>query len=138
MRCYSELIRLNTIEERFDYLNLNGVVGDRTFGGYRDLNQILYQTDPRWKKVRREVILRDNGNELGVKGYKIKGSIYVHHMNPITVEDVLNLNPIVFDPEYLISMSKLFHNGIHYGDSSVIPKPYIERKPYDTCPWKLI
>lgn len=137
MRTYSELIALNTIEDRFEYLNLHGKVGDRTFGGYRDLNQYLYQTDPRWKKARRDTILRDGGNELGLKGYPIKGPIYVHHMNPISIEDLMNLSPIVFDIEYLVCMSKKLHDGIHYGDSSVLPRPIVERYMNDTSPWKL-
>ena len=136
-KSYSELIKLSTLEERFEYLKCTSKIGERTFGGYRDLNQILYKKDPRWAEARRKVILRDNGNELGVDGFPISGPIYVHHINPITVSDVLEMRPKIFDPENLISTSGQVHRGLHYGDSRVIPRIPVPRTMYDTCPWKL-
>ena len=139
IRCYSDLAKLKTIEERFDYLKTNSRIGEETFGFDRWLNQELYRT-PKWRSARREVILRDSGNDgcydLGVKGYVIGGMIIVHHMNPITEEDVIRGNPMIFDPEYLISCSDLTHKAVHYGDSAILPKPYIPRRPNDTIPWR--
>ena len=132
---YTELSKLKTFEERFNYLKLNGKVGEETFGYDRYLNQILYKSDP-WKEARRKAILRDNGCDLGISDREIPGKIIVHHMNPITIEDIINQNPDVFNPEYLISTIKNTHDAIHYGDGSLLVKDYVERRPNDTCPWK--
>lgn len=137
MRTYTELQKLKTFEERFEYLKLNGVVGDRTFGGNRWMNQIFYQQIPEWKEARRKVIVRDLGCELGLADYPIQGRIIVHHMNPISKEDISERSEIVLDPEYLICVSQLTHDAIHYGDADLLPKKYEERKPGDTCPWKI-
>lgn len=136
IRTYSELKRLRTFKERFEYLKLSGSVGVETFGFDRILNQMLYQKDPRWKAVRDEVIIRDNGCDLGVEGREIYGKIIVHHMNPITEEDILNNEDYIFDPEYLVCVTHLTHNAIHYSDESILPQDPIERRPNDTCPWK--
>ena len=134
-RNYTELSKLQTFEERFNYLKLDGIVGKETFGYDRYLNQILYQC-PEWKSVRNKVIIRDNGCDLGIIGHEIQNRIIIHHMNPITVEDIKSRNPIVFDPEYLISTVHRTHNAIHYGDEKKKKKNPVERKPNDTCPWK--
>ena len=135
-RCYSELITLPTYMERFDYLKLDGRVGVDTFGFDRHINQYLYQKNPRWKKVRDEVIIRDNGCDLGIEGYEIFGKILVHHMNPITLEDVLNDRDWIYDPEFLICTAHVTHNAIHYGDRNLLYRAPVERLPNDTCPWK--
>lgn len=136
IRTYSELIALPTFEERFEYLKLSGRVGDETFGRDRYLNQLLYQRSDEWKASRREVILRDNGCDLGCEGYEIYGQIIVHHMNPITIDDVMNLDPKVFDPEFLISTMHRTHNAIHYGNADLLITAPIERRKNDTCPWR--
>lgn len=134
IRTYSDLILLPTIEERFEYLKLSGIVGNETFGFDRYLNQILYKS-LEWRKTRRDVIIRDNGCDLGVEEYPIGGIIIVHHMNPITVEDIINNNSIIFDKDMLISTSDRTHKAIHYSDNSLLPKQFVERRPNDTCPW---
>ncbi len=136
IRTYSELITLPTFIERFRYLKLNGSVGMDTFGHDRYLNQILYHSEE-WRRFRREVILRDNGCDLGCDGYEIHGKILIHHINPITVEDIIRRNPCIFDFENVISNSHNTHNAIHYGDESLLVTEPIERTPYDTCPWRL-
>lgn len=135
MKTYSELIQLRTFEERFRYLKLDGKVSEITFGGHRPLNQGFYASKE-WKSIRNEIILRDNGCELGDPYYPIAGRIYTHHINPITIEDILEMRDCVFDPENLISCSFDIHNAIHYGDPNLIPKQYVERKPGDTCLWR--
>lgn len=136
IRTYSELIRLPTFLERFRYLQLSGQVGVETFGYDRYLNQILYRTGE-WKRFRREIIIRDNGCDLACEGYNIVGQkILVHHLNPISVEDVLRRDPKVFDPENVICTILNTHNAIHYGDESLLVTEPIERKPNDTCPWR--
>lgn len=136
IRTYSELIRLPTFLERFRYLQLGGQVGVETFGYDRYLNQILYRT-AEWKRFRNEIIVRDNGCDLGCEGYDIVGQkILVHHINPISVEDVLRRDPKVFDPENVISTTLNTHNAIHYSDESLLVTEPIERKPNDTCPWR--
>lgn len=132
---YSELIQISEFQERFEYARLDGLVGQQTFGGHRYLNQILYSSD-QWKKVRRKVIIRDDGYDLAHPDYQIGGNIYVHHLNPITIDDILEGNPSVFDLENLISVGFQTHNAIHYGDGSLLPKEPVTRKPYDTCPWR--
>lgn len=132
---YSELITIPTYEERFQYLQLKGAVGKDTFGYDRYLNQILYNS-PEWKRLRNQIIIRDNGCDLGCEGYEIYGRVLIHHMNPITVEDVVSRNPIVFDPENLICVSHNTHNAIHYGDESLLILAPVERTKNDTCPWR--
>lgn len=136
MRTYSELITLQTFKERFDYLKLDGAVADVTFGFDRYLNQILYKS-PEWRKVRDEVIIRDNGFDLGIEGSEIIGHVIVHHMNPISIEDIVQRNPQIFNPEFLISVSHNTHNAIHYGDYDLIPQnELVIRTPNDTSPWR--
>lgn len=135
IRTYSELITLSTFEERYLYLQLNGTIGEETFGFDRYLNQILYASNE-WKHCRRDIIIRDNGCDLGCEGFDIHGRILIHHLNPITIVDVLNRNPKVFDPENLICTSHNTHNAIHYGDESLLIKEPIVRSKNDTCPWR--
>jgi len=137
IRTYSELMELSTFEERYEYLKLGDKVGEETFGSDRYLNQILYHSD-RWKKLRAYVITRDHGCDLGMLDREIPEGvmIFVHHMNPITVEDVLNESEFVFDPEYLITTIKITHDAIHYGDSELLYQDPIERSKNDTCPWR--
>lgn len=135
IRTYSEMCSLNTFKERFYYLKLDGIVGEDTFGSKRYLNQILYKTKE-WLMLRDKIIVRDNGCDLGVVGREIFDRIVVHHINPITIEDVLNRNPKVFDPNNLITCSDMTHKAIHYGDEQLLISEPIERSKYDTCPWK--
>lgn len=135
IKTYSELITLQTFEDRFNYLQLRGKVGKSTFGYNRYLNQILYNS-PEWRRFRNEIIIRDNGCDLACDGYEIYGRALIHHINPITVEDIVNHNPMVFDPENVITTVHSTHNAIHYGDESLLPKSPIERKQNDTCPWR--
>ena len=135
IRRYSELAQLKTFKERYDYLKLSGAVGVDTFGFDRYLNQIFYKS-PEWKKVRDLVIIRDNGCDLGVEGFDIHGKIYIHHMNPITKEDVLERNDILLNPDYLITTTMQTHNAIHYGDENQLLLMPKERTAHDTCPWK--
>lgn len=136
IRTYSELIKLPTFEERFQYLKLDGTVGASTFGFDRYLNQVFYRS-PEWKKIRNEIILRDNGCDLAMEGYEIRGrSIIIHHMNPITVEEIKHRDSTIFDPEFLITTVLTTHNAIHYGDESLLPKKPVMRTPNDTCPWR--
>ena len=132
---YSELIKLPTFEERFEYLKLDGRVGKETFGWDRIFNQSFYHS-PEWKALRRDVIIRDNGCDLGIEDREIFDKIIVHHINPLTKEQLLNLDPCIFDMENLISCSHNTHNAIHYGDKSLLPQDPIERRPFDTCPWR--
>ena len=135
IRTYSELIKLETFEERFRYLELSGTVGAETFGFDRYLNQTFYTSDE-WKSLRNNIIVRDNGCDLGIPGYDIHTVILIHHMNPISVKDVLSHSDFLVNPEYLITTRLSTHNGIHYGDDSVLQNySVIERKPGDTCPW---
>ena len=135
MKSYNELITIPTFEERFRYLKVYGVIGNQTFGHDRYLNQKLY-TLSEWKRVRDKVILRDNGCDLGCEGFEIYGKIIIHHINPITIEDILNRSDILFDPENLITTTHNTHNAIHYSDESILLKGPIVRKANDTCPWK--
>ena len=135
IKTYSELITLPTFEERFAYLQLNGVVGQDTFGFDRYINQIFYQSD-RWRSIRDQVIIRDNGCDLGVEGYDIYGTILIHHINPITLEDIKRESEFLLDPEYLITTTHNTHNAIHYGDTSLLPETPIKRSRNDTCPWR--
>ena len=137
VRTYSELITLPTFEERFEYLKLNGKVGNDTFGFDRYLNQVFYRSRE-WKRVRNQVILRDNGCDLGIPDRQIFDRIYIHHMNPLLPEDIVNQTSFLMNPEYLICVSFDTHNAIHYGDANLLPKTHItERSPNDTAPWRL-
>lgn len=136
IRCYSELAKLPTHLERFNYLKLGGRVGADTFGFDRYLNQKFYHDDPMWKSSRNEVIIRDNGCDLGVEGYEIHGKIIVHHMNIITMDDIIKKRDWIYDPEFLISTIHNTHNAIHYGDENLLLKGPVERTPNDTCLWK--
>ena len=134
MRTYSELIKLPTFEERFNYLKMSGSVGEATFGFERYLNQKFYQSYE-WKKLRRDIILRDNGCDLGLEGYEVLSRIIVHHMNPVTSKDIRLMSDILMNPEYLISCRYETHNALHFGDINILNNEPIERKPGDTCPW---
>lgn len=137
IRSYTELSSLKTFEERYNYLRLNGRVGADTFGFDRIFNQRFYQNSIEWKRIRNHVIVRDNGCDLGVEGYEITGQrIIIHHMNPITLEDIRKGSEFLLDPEYLITTVHSTHNAIHYGDERLLAKTPIERSRNDTCPWK--
>jgi len=136
IRTYSELKDIPTFEERYKYLKLSGTVGLDTFGFDRYLNQAFYKS-PEYRKIRQEVILRDNGCDLGLDGYEIFGKILVHHMNPITKRDILDRSDYALNPEYLICVSHNTHNAIHYGDESLLQLDIpIVRKPNDQAPWR--
>lgn len=135
IRTYSELILLPTFEERFKYLQLNGRVGDDTFGFDRYINQKFYRS-AEWKRIRDLVIMRDNGCDLALEGYEIYGRILIHHMNPITVKDVELSTEYLMNPEYLICVTHNTHNAIHYGDEKLLTKGPVVRTKNDTCPWK--
>ena len=135
MRTYSELSKLKTFKERFEYLKLDGLIGEETFGWDRYLNQVFYKS-PEWKSTRDKVIVRDNGRDLGVEGYDIFGKIIIHHMNPMSLGDIANRNPDIFNTEYLICVSHGTHNAIHYGDVTQLNLGPIEGTANDTCPWR--
>lgn len=135
IKTYSELILLPTFEERFKYLQLNGRVGDDTFGFDRYINQKFYRS-AEWKRIRDLVIMRDNGCDLALEGYEIYGRILIHHMNPITVKDVELSTEYLMNQEYLICVTHNTHNAIHYGDEKLINKGPVVRTKNDTCPWK--
>ena len=137
IRTYSELITFPTFEERFQYLRLDGRIGEQTFGFDRYLNQLFYK-DPEWLSVRDKVIIRDLGCDLGIEEYEIsKGQrILIHHMNPITKDDITRRSRFLLDPEYLICTSHRTHTAIHYGDESLLPSKPIVRTKNDTCPWR--
>lgn len=134
IKSYSELIKIDDFLERYNYLKLTGVVGERTFGFTRYLNQSLYQS-PKWKKVRRNVILRDNGCDMGLIGYPLSKAL-IHHINPITLKELENDDAAIFDEDNLITVSHLTHNAIHYGDANLLPHPLIVRRPNDTILWR--
>ena len=136
IRRYSELSTLLTFEERFEYLKLDGIVGEETFGFDRYFNQRFYRSQ-QWRSVRDHVIIRDNGCDLGIEGFEIHGRIIIHHMNPITMEDILNESPYLFDTEFLICVTHNTHNAIHYSDEKLLVTGPVERRPNDTCPWRL-
>lgn len=135
IRTYSELIKLKTFKDRFEYLKLDGIVGEETFGFDRYMNQIFYKSRE-WTSVRRAVIIRDNGCDLGVEGYEIHGKILIHHMNPINLSDIVHKTDELLNPDYLITTVLSTHNAIHYGDASLLPALPIERRANDTCSWK--
>jgi len=133
-RRYSELCRLDTFEDRFEYLRLNGEVGRSTFGFDRYINQQFYASYE-WKQVRQNVILRDNGCDLGISGYEIHDNILIHHINPMNMDDIIHGEMWIFDPEYLITTTKNTHNAIHFGNDNLLPKVVISRNPNDTKLW---
>lgn len=133
-RCYSELCKIPTFEERFEYLKLGAQVASETFGFDRWVNQRFYKS-PEWRQIRRDVIIRDEGRDLGVEGYELQNKIYVHHMNPMIPKDIVDAAEWILNPEYLICVSFNTHQAIHYGDKNLLPK-LIVRFPNDTCPWK--
>lgn len=135
IRTYSELITFTTFNERFEYLKIGGKVGEVTFGYDRWLNQLFYK-DPEWIKVRDCVIIRDNGCDLGISGREILSRIIIHHMNPITKDDIIRRSDFLLNPEYLITTMKRTHDAIHYGDEQLLLLDPVERHPNDTCPWR--
>lgn len=135
IRTYSELMMFSSFEDRYQYLRLNGSVGEITFGFDRYINQKFYRSTE-WKQIRNHVILRDNGCDLGVEGYEIHEKILIHHMNPIALTDIQNASDYLLNPDYLISVTLATHNAIHYGDEILLIRAPTERRPNDTCPWK--
>ena len=135
IKTYSELISLPTFAERFRYLQLKRSVGKDTFGFDRYLNQNFYRSAA-WKRVRDQVIIRDNGCDLGIEDRLIYGKVFIHHMNPINARDILDLTEFLLNPEYLICVSHATHNAIHYGDENLLIKEPVIRTKNDTCPWK--
>ena len=135
IKTYSELITIPTFKERYEYLRLKGLVGEETFGYDRYLNQSFYKSRE-WMDIRDYVIVRDNGCDLGMPGHEIHGRILIHHMNPITKEDILRRSKFLLDPEYLISTIKTTHDAIHYGDENLLMDEPIVRTKNDTCPWR--
>ena len=135
IRCYSELILLDTLEDRFEYLKLNGTVGEELFGYARYLNQVFYHSD-RWRDAKNTVVIRDHGYDLGLEGWKITGHIYVHHMNPVTLEQLKDDDPCLYDPEFLISCSYNTHQAITWGNRELLPQVPVKRMPNDMIPWK--
>jgi hypothetical protein len=133
-RSYRELSRLSTFEERYRYLRLQGKVGKDTFGFDRYLNQALYSS-VEWKRFRREILIRDDGCDLGIPDRLIAGKVLIHHINPLTIEDVEKRSSVIFDPNNVICVSHLTHQAIHYGDENLLPKDPIVRRPGDHCPW---
>ena len=135
IRTYSELITIPTFTERFEYLKLSGSVGIETFGFDRYLNQTLYRS-LEWKRFRNEIIVRDMGCDLACDGYEIHGRILIHHIDPLTVDDVIRRHPKIFDPENVVCVTHNTHNAIHYGDAELLITEPIERTQHDTCPWR--
>lgn len=134
IRTYRDLRRLDTFKERFDYLALHGAVGEATFGFDRWMNQKFY-TSYEWRQLRHQIIVRDNGCDLGIEGYEIHARLVIHHMNPITVDDIKHGSMDILDPEFLITTTHDTHNAIHYGDEKLLPRPFVERRPGDTKLW---
>lgn len=135
IRCYNDLIQLKTFEERFQYLKINGKVGEETFGLDRYINQQLYKSQ-RWRSTRSRIIIRDDGCDLGIDGRQLDDYIVVHHMNPISLEDIEEERDIVFDPNYLICCSTRTHRAIHFGDENLLIRDPVIRRPNDTCLWR--
>lgn len=134
IRTYSDLQQFDTLEDRFEYLKLGGRVGETTFGFDRWINQMFYRS-AEWKDVRNYVISRDEGLDLGAPDVPIIGAHLIHHMNPLTPEDIEEASDNLLDPEYLITTALRTHNAVHYGNASLLPKPYVERRPGDTRLW---
>lgn len=135
IRTYSELITLDTFEDRYNYLKLDGQVGFDTFGFDRWMNQMFYKSRE-WQSIRNYIISRDNGCDMALEGYELADRIIIHHMNPITVEDIIHSNDVLLDPEQLICVSHKTHNAIHYGTDELLVKTIVERRPNDTIPWR--
>lgn len=136
IKSYSELIKIDSYEERLNYLRTESSIGAETFGGYRYINQILYLSY-KWKnKTRKEIILRDNGCDVAHEDYPIYGEIYIHHINPITIEDIINESSLLYDPENLVCVSFKSHNFIHFSTLNKKEPTIVTRKPNDTCPWR--
>lgn len=135
IKTYSELIKIENYIDRYHYLRIGGKVGAETFGYDRYLNQLLYTSDE-WRNFRRDMIIRDGGCDMAHEDYELETHIILHHINPITVEDVLNRDPKVFDPENVVCVCLNTHNAIHYGDESLLMLPPVERSKNDTCPWR--
>lgn len=137
MRTYSELMTIQTFLGRYEYLKIGGRVGEETFGYDRWLNQQFYQSYE-WKQIRNMVIIRDLGRDLAMEGWEINSKLYIHHMNPVSKDDIVNRTDILLNPEFLITCSFETHNAIHYGDERLLPiQMVVERTPYDTCPWRV-
>lgn len=134
LRTYSEMLQFETFEERYEYLSLQGVVGQQTFGFDRWINQQFY-TSKAWRTLRRDIIVRDESCDLGVPGYDIHNRLIVHHLNPMVQDDIVYGREHAIDPEFLICTTHQTHNAIHYGDASLLPKPFSPRKPGDTKLW---
>lgn len=135
IRCYHELRKLSTYDERLEYLKLSGTVAYETFGSHRYLNQAFYQSK-QWRDIRRQVILRDHGCDLGIQGYEIESGLVIHHMNPVSEEDILERSDFLLDPEYLICCTDITHRAIHYGIGDSPYRFSVARMPNDTCPWR--
>lgn len=136
IKTYTELSKIKDFEERYEYLRLGSRVGESTFGFERCINQMFYRS-PEWKHIRSEIIRRDNGCDLGIEGRDIFGKIEIHHINPITIEDIEKSSDLLLDPDNLICVSPMTHKAIHFGDKTLLPRNTITaRKPNDTCPWK--
>lgn len=134
IRTYSELIRVSTLEQRYEYLALRGVVGESTFGYDRYVNQQFYRSRE-WRQLRHQIIARDQGCDLGVLGYEIHDSPIIHHMNPMSIGNIVDGDPSILDPEFLITVTLRTHNAIHYGDARLLTKPFVDRRPGDTKLW---
>lgn len=135
MKTYSDLIKIPDLEDRYKYLKLSGAVGANTFGFDRIFNQRFYKSEE-WKKIRYTVIERDNGCDMAHPDFPISGKIIIHHMNPVSLQDIEEASEILVNPEFLVCVSHMTHNAIHYGDADLLPKPLVTRKPNDTCPWR--
>lgn len=135
IKTYSEMISFSSWDERFNYLKLDGAVGHDTFGSERFLNQVFYSSKE-WASIRNQIIIRDLGCDLGITGFDIFGKILIHHMNPITVSDIVNRSKYLLDPEYLVCVSHDTHNAIHFGTDKSVSNIFVERYPNDMCPWK--
>lgn len=139
IKSYNELVKLPTFQERFEYLRIGGRVGQSTFGGKRELNQLLYRSE-KWKKLRRFILQRDEIDgytcDLVFPDRPIFSRVCVHHINPITIADVIHERSLVFDPDNLVSVAFQTHEAVHYGDYNLIQQDYQARKPNDTCPWR--
>lgn len=133
-RTYSQLITFDSLEERFEYLKLSGRIGESTFGFDRYLNQTFYRS-PEWKRVRDKVIIRDNGCDMGCEDFPINGRIIVHHMNPITPRQLEEMDLALLNPEFLVCVSEMTHEAIHYGDKRLLPSSLVDRRPGDTILW---
>lgn len=134
IRRVSQLLRYDSFEDRYEYLKLNGVVGADTFGFDRHINQKFYRSTE-WRRARELVMIRDNGCDLGVPGYEIQSEVVVHHLNPMTADDIIHGEDWIFDPEYLITTTPETHNAIHYGDASLLRTSFVQRSPGDTKLW---